>query len=510
MMRAFALGAFLVPAALASSLPGIRLSTQSNPSGAEPLVGTIKLPDGTPCARVTVYVCQKSESGSGAYFSEGRLGGADVPNSRVDQTTSDAEGRFRFACPPETFAIAVIHERGYAEASEAQFRQDPVLTLKPWARVEGVLRRGRAPRPDNALRLEVRARGYESPQVVHVYKARTDDQGRFAIERVPYGQGDLGPHRAGSATLGIEYYQPLHIEPGQTTHAVLGGRGRPVVGRIAGPPGVDVDLGSEHQSVHVRKKSPAAPDDVLERGKEAFQAWWEAWRATEEGRHWDALPSFFSSKLDAGGTFRLEELPPGSWSLSADLQGPVPESKDRRIVRLGRLAHNFIVPEILDEQSDEPLDLGTLTADPVPIPLQVGDEAPAFEATTLDGRTVKLAELRGKLLLLSFWATWCGPCIQQMPKIKAVYDKFGQDEHFVMLGISIDRKREKLVEYIRANDVRWPQVFLEEGTQAPLAAAYRVEGIPMVVLVGSDGKVLAVGPPPTELQALIARSLTPP
>jgi thiol-disulfide isomerase/thioredoxin len=508
MTRAFAVGAFLVPAALAGSLPGISPSTQSNPSGAEPLVGTIKLPDGAPAAGVTVYLCRKSESGGGAWFTEGTLGGGDVPNSHADQTTSDSEGRFRFAGPTETFAIAVIHDRGYAEASEAQFRQDPVLTLKPWARVEGVLRRGRAPRPNNELRLEVRARGYDSPQVVHVYKTRTDDQGRFAIERVPYGQGDLGPLCTGARR--IEYYQPLHIEPGGTTHAVLGGRGRPIVGRIAGPPGVDVDLGSEYQSVDARKKSPDVPDEVLEQGKEAIQAWWEGWRATDEGRHWDALPSFFSSKPDVEGAFRLEELPAGSWILLVDLQGPVTESKDRRIVRLGRLAHNFIVPEMLDEQSDEPLDLGTLTADPVPIPLQIGDEAPAFEATTLDGRTVKLTELRGKIVLLDFWATWCGPCLQQMPKLKAVYDKFGQHERFIMLGISLDRKREKLVEYVRANDVRWPQVFLEDGTKAPLAVAYRVEGIPTVVLVGPDGKVLAFQPPPGELPDLVARALAAP
>ena len=72
-----------------------------------------------------------------------------------------------------------------------------------------------------------------------------------------------------------------------------------------------------------------------------------------------------------------------------------------------------------------------------------GEVAPPIEATTLDGKPLKLDDFKGKYVLLDFWATWCGPCIGEIPQLQAVHDAFGKDERFAILSLSVDEKIEE-------------------------------------------------------------------
>ena len=122
--------------------------------------------------------------------------------------------------------------------------------------------------------------------------------------------------------------------------------------------------------------------------------------------------------------------------------------------------------------------------------LTVGQEAPDFEATTLDGDRISLSDLRGKVVLLEFWASWCGPCRPEVPYLKEVHAAYG-GEDFQLIGISLDRSTEELRQFIEEHGMTWPQVQEEARWESELADLYNVSGIPRAYLIDREGRIAA-------------------
>lgn len=121
-----------------------------------------------------------------------------------------------------------------------------------------------------------------------------------------------------------------------------------------------------------------------------------------------------------------------------------------------------------------------------------GPMPPAFKATTLDGKPIALADHKGKVVLIDFWATWCAPCRAEIPHVKKAYEKF-HARGFEVIGISLDESRDALKKFIAREKMPWPQIVNMdvEGGKDP-ATLYRVEAIPHTVLVGRDGSIAAM------------------
>jgi|694.fasta_scaffold60001_3 thiol-disulfide isomerase/thioredoxin len=110
--------------------------------------------------------------------------------------------------------------------------------------------------------------------------------------------------------------------------------------------------------------------------------------------------------------------------------------------------------------------------------------------TRLDGTAFDAASLAGKVVLVDFWATWCGPCLQEIPNILAQYEKY-HAQGFEVLAISLDESREDLDAFLAGRKLPWPILFSGKGWEDPLARSYGISGIPQLILVGRDGNVIS-------------------
>jgi outer membrane lipoprotein-sorting protein/thiol-disulfide isomerase/thioredoxin len=118
----------------------------------------------------------------------------------------------------------------------------------------------------------------------------------------------------------------------------------------------------------------------------------------------------------------------------------------------------------------------------------------ALKGNDLAGNPVSYDQYKGKVLLVDFWATWCGPCVAELPNVIAAYGKY-HSQGFEVLGISLDQKdaRPKLEAFIKEHNMPWAQVYDGGYWQAANAVAYGVRAIPFTLLIGKDGKIAAVG-----------------
>lgn len=144
---------------------------------------------------------------------------------------------------------------------------------------------------------------------------------------------------------------------------------------------------------------------------------------------------------------------------------------------------------------------------PLPV-LTTGKQAIEFNAATIDGGKVAMPlSYKGKVVLLDFWATWCPPCVTEVPYVLAAYQKH-HSSGFEILGISLDQDKNKLGSFLKQKNIAWPQICDGKGWDAAIAKLYNVQSIPATYLIDGDtGRILAVGARGTGLDAAIAKAL---
>lgn len=201
---------------------------------------------------------------------------------------------------------------------------------------------------------------------------------------------------------------------------------------------------------------------------------------------------------DEEGRFTLRGLERGAWTLEARRWtmrasigcgvGP----KDVFVIR------RLNVPLASGESCD-------LQATRAPSTPQLGDIAPNFEVNTLDGRVVSMLDLRGKIVLVDFWATWCGMCRAEFPRLRETYALSGGGKRFEIVGVNVDDDVEAARRVVASLKLAWPQTALGPVESNALAQLFNIASTPSSFLIDGSGKIVGVNLTGEDLRREIAK-----
>lgn len=448
----------------------------------ERYLGRVANPDSQPVSDAQVYLATGFQH-LDLYNLEDRRGDYSS-NYRV---VSDIDGSFEVVPQMERYTLVVVAPSGFAEVDRLATQPPGELRLQPWARVKGrVVQDGKPLARCKVYLQPIRFVGGDQPRIDVRHTTTTASDGSFSFDRVPPIACRVWPflHFSVESSLKSSRSLPLHLDPGSETHVELGGGGAEVTGQLVlDQPRDPFDFHFSLTYLVAKRPGIKPAPDLVDKGFDWRKGWSDAWRNSQEGQAYlNTLHNWFV-KPDPDGRFRVSGVPPGEYELAVSLygttEGCLVHPAAQRVVRVN-------VPP-----GQSSLDLGRVTVPTQEVP-QVGDIASNFQLEAPDGNKTDLAALKGKYVLVDFWATWCGPCIAILDQVEALRKTFGSGHDMVVIGANLDADPSTAKEFLEKKPLEWHHAFLGDWSDTDIPKSYGVSSVPAYVLVDPEGRIAAL------------------
>lgn len=446
---------------------------------APPLRGKVVLPDGKPAVAAEVHIATPTTV-------------PDENNNRVDSskfvlTTTDDKGQFTWRAPFEPLLMHVVHDQGFAKVELAVDQPIGTIRLQPWASVKGRLTQAGKPIAKERIDFWPQAdRKSGQPRFEDRHYVESDAEGRFEFERLPPIAGCLrvylGPWE--DSPLQSSQSVPLELKPGDKVNVELGGSGTHITGQVVptGRGGAELDENYSLNYLVARRPGIPVPPELLPPEFDIQHPFDERALSTLSGNPWLHSKDNYFVKLSPEGDLNVHGVPAGEYDLVIQLfekpAGCLVESIGQRVI------------PVIVSQSD--VASGTLKLGRIEVPCRVGprigSDMDLYAFTDATGRGTTIAQERGKHVVLQFWATWCGPCIESMKNIEPRIDRINHDK-LVIAAINIDSDPREAKRFAIANRFTWANDFV--GAKSKIAQQLAISTLPAYFLIDGEGKLAA-------------------
>lgn len=465
-------------------------------SEAKPLSGEVLTPDGQPAGKAMVLLNAQEW---GLYsWQPGRFDasqGAIV--SRADDT-----GKFTLTPYPEDRWLVITHSAGFAAVKLSALRTNPRIQLEKWARVEGTLLIGG--QPAKSAPVSVRTPITRDGTIAYhaSYSQSTKPDGSFVFTNLP--PGGYVFYRQPMALMGravVESHPlPFELKPGETHRLEFPRNGRTVEGSLVSQ--YDVDWLNDIHVLQLKLGELPEPPNYYEfTNLREFEAAQKAYRESPAATvRWRAARQY-QLEMDRSGGFKVTDVPPGRYVLTVRVTRPPPRGQPPQYDAelLGSLEKEIVIPP-----GEGSLDVGALDVEVKGEPTTTSGPL-NLSMLTLDGKALSLETLRGKPVVLTFWANWTLSGLDHLRATEAARRDSKDAEGVIFLAVNLD---EDMADAQLAQAVlgqNWVQTRLSPEARLGAIEATKLETLPRTLLLDSHGRIVERELAPARLNQRLSR-----